>query len=81
VLSRSAAGLLGLGAVLSPAFALLPIALARLAAVPVGVGLAWLVYATWSERRENVSQPLPRTSSQPTKVAMTDALGVLSTDP
>ena len=81
VLSRWAAGLLGLGAVASPAFALLPIALAPLAAVPVGLGLAWLGYATWSERREDVSVPLPRRSTQPTTVAMPGAVGIVSIDP
>jgi hypothetical protein len=63
ILSRWAAGLLGLGAVSSPAFALVPLALAPLAAVPVGLGLAWLGYALWSERRVKVSEPLPRRSS------------------
>lgn len=30
----------------------------RLAAVPIGVGLAWLGYAVWSDRREPVSEPM-----------------------
>ena len=59
ILSRWAAGLLGLGAVSSPAFALLPQSFAPLAAVPVGLGLAWLGYSLWSERREPVSQRVP----------------------
>ena len=58
ILSRWAAGLLGLGAVMSPAFALLPQSLAPLAAVPVGLGLAWLGFALWSERRGQVSEPV-----------------------
>jgi hypothetical protein len=58
ILSRWAAGLLGLGAVMSPAFALLPQSLAPLAAVPVGLGLAWLGFALWSERRSQASQAL-----------------------
>ncbi len=33
---------------------LLPHPLDRIAAVPLGLGLAWLGYALWSERRENV---------------------------
>ena len=61
ILSRWAAGLLGLGAVMSPAFALLPQSLAPLAAVPVGLGLAWLGFALWSERRSQASQALPAT--------------------
>jgi hypothetical protein len=62
ILSRWAAGLLGLGAVSSPAFALLPQALAPLAAVPVGLGLAWLGHALLSERRAQASQPVPAKS-------------------
>src|SRR6266568_4143462 len=61
ILSRWAAGLLGLGAVSSPAFALLPQSFAPLAAVPVGLGLAWLGYSLWSERREPVAQRVPAT--------------------
>ncbi len=59
ILSRWAGALLGLGAVSSPAFALLPQSFAPLAAVPVGLGLAWLGYSLWSEGREPVSQGLP----------------------
>src|SRR5438270_5195778 len=59
ILSRWAAGLLGLGAVSSPAFALLPQSFAPLAAVPVGLGLAWLGYSLWSDRREPASQRVP----------------------
>src|SRR5207249_6045642 len=59
ILSRWAGGLLGLGAMSSPAFALLPQSFAPLAAVPVGLGLAWLGYSLWSERREPVSQRVP----------------------
>ncbi|WP_271754638.1 hypothetical protein [Cohnella sp. JJ-181] len=51
VLSRGAAGLLAFGAVASLAAAVLPHDLARLAAVPMGLGLAWLGYSLWSERR------------------------------
>src|SRR5437016_5909583 len=59
ILSRWAAGLLGLGPVSSPAFALLPQSFAPLAAVPVGLGLAWLGYSLWCERREPVAQRVP----------------------
>jgi len=59
ILSRWAAALLGLGAVSSPAFALLPQSFAPLAAVPVGLGLAWLGYSLWSERREPGAQRVP----------------------
>jgi hypothetical protein len=40
---------------------LLPHEFIRLAAVPVGIALALLGYALWSERRENVSEALPAT--------------------
>ena len=59
ILSRWAAALLGLGAASSPAFALLPQSFAPLAAVPVGLGLAWLGYSLWSERREPGAQRVP----------------------
>ena len=59
ILSRWAGALLGLGAVSSPAFGLLPQSFAPLAAVPVGLGLAWLGYALWSERRGQTYQPAP----------------------
>src|SRR5919205_1698178 len=57
ILSRWAAGLFGFGAVSSLAFALIPPALEPLATVPVSLGLAWLGYSLWSERREQASQP------------------------
>ncbi len=59
ILSRWAAGTFGFGAVSSLAFALLPRELEMFAAIPVGVGLAWLGYALWSERREPAAAPLP----------------------
>jgi len=52
ILSRWAAGLLAFGAVASLAAAVLPHELGRLAAVPMGLGLAWLGFSLWSERRE-----------------------------
>jgi hypothetical protein len=59
ILPRWAGGLLALGT-------LLPVLLSsvvhhpfdRLFAVPVGLALAWLGYALWSERRAPVSQPV-----------------------
>ena len=42
---------------------LLPHEFIRLAAVPVGIALALLGYALWSERREKVSEPLSRRST------------------
>lgn len=63
ILSRWAAALLALGAVSSPAFALLPQSFAPVAAVPVGLGLAWLGYSLWSERREPGVQRVPARES------------------
>jgi hypothetical protein len=63
ILSRWAAGLLAVGAAVTPAAALLPHEFQRLAAVPVGLALAWLGYALWSERREQASQPVPGKAS------------------
>jgi hypothetical protein len=58
ILPRWPAGLLAVAAVLTPAAALLPHAIQRLAAIPVGIALAWLGYALWSERRrEQASDP------------------------
>jgi hypothetical protein len=59
ILSRWAAGVLTVGVGLAPAFALLPHELEPLAAVPIGLGLAWLGYALWSERREHASDSVP----------------------
>ena len=60
VLPRWAGALLALGAVLVPIGALVPPEYqAKLIMVPVGLALAWLGYALFSERREQVSQPRP----------------------
>jgi hypothetical protein len=57
ILPRWAAGLLAVAATLTPAAALLPHDIQRLAAIPVGLALAWLGYALWSERREQAADP------------------------
>ena len=59
ILSRWAAGALILGWALAPASALLPHEIRPLVAVPIGLGLAGLGYALWSERREQASAPAP----------------------
>ncbi len=70
ILPRWAAGLLAVGAALTPAAALVPHPLDRIAAVPVGVALAWLGYALWSERRAHAADPIPgRASPQPLQTA------------
>lgn len=52
ILPRWMAALLAFTAVVTPAAALLPHALQRLVAIPMGVALAGLGHALWSERRK-----------------------------
>lgn len=60
ILSRWAALLLALAGPLALVMvAVLPHQNARLAAMPMGIALAWLGYSLWSERREPASEPLP----------------------
>jgi hypothetical protein len=59
ILPRLAAGLLAVAAALTPLAALFPHNIQRFAAVPVGLALAWLGYALWTERRARASEPLP----------------------
>ena len=62
ILPRWAGGGLAVGTVAPLALSLLlPHEFIRLAAVPVGLALALLGYALWSERREQASQPMPAT--------------------
>jgi hypothetical protein len=58
ILPRWPAGLLAVAAALTPLAALLPHAIQRLAGIPVGLALAWLGYALWSERRERAAEPV-----------------------
>ena len=60
ILPRWAAGLLAFGIVLPLlGSSLVPHPFDRIFAVPVGLALAWLGYALWSERREEASQSVP----------------------
>lgn len=54
ILPRWPAILLAVASALTPLAALLPHATQRFAAIPVGLALAWLGYALWSERRGTV---------------------------
>lgn len=63
ILSRWAAGVFTVGIALAPASALLPDELRPLVAVPIGLGLAWLGYALWSERRAPTAEDVPGTAS------------------
>ncbi len=51
ILSRWGAGILAFGAVAAVATALVPHEYTRIAAVPTGLGLAWLGFSLWSNRR------------------------------
>ena len=57
ILPRWAAGLLAVGSLLAPVAALLPPEQEPKVAVPVGIALAWLGYALWSERPEQAADP------------------------
>jgi hypothetical protein len=59
VLPRWAGALLVLGAVLVPVGALVPPEFQPKIMIPVGLAMAWLGYALFSERREQVSEPVP----------------------
>jgi membrane protein implicated in regulation of membrane protease activity len=58
ILPRWPAGLLAVAAALTPLAALLPHEIQRLAGIPVGLALAWLGYALWSERRAQAAEPV-----------------------
>jgi hypothetical protein len=51
ILQRGAAALLAAGTVLSLSAAVLPHAVGRYAAVPVGMAMVWLGWSLWSEQR------------------------------
>jgi hypothetical protein len=59
ILPRWAGAMLAVGAVLIPAGAVLPPELEPRVMVPVGLALAWLGYALFSERRMPAEQPVP----------------------
>jgi hypothetical protein len=64
ILPRWAAGLLAVGIVLPIlGSSLVPHPFDRIFAVPVGLALAGLGYALWSERREQVTEPVPGKAS------------------
>ena len=64
ILPRWAAGLLAFGIVLPLlGSSLVPHPFDRIFAVPVGLALAWLGYALWSERRAQVLEPVPGKAS------------------
>jgi hypothetical protein len=59
VLPRWPAIMLAFAAIITPAAALLPHALQRYAAVPMGIAMIWLGYSLWTEHRRNKASGLP----------------------
>jgi hypothetical protein len=59
ILSRWAAVLLAFSGPIAIILSLLPHQIARLAAMPMGIALAWLGYSLLSEHRAPASEPLP----------------------
>jgi hypothetical protein len=59
ILPRWAAILFIIGSVSSLVVPALPEAAGKIIGVVLGLGLAWLGYALWSERREKSSEPIP----------------------
>ena len=57
ILQRGAAVLLAVGTVLSLSAAVLPHAVGRYAAVPVGMAMVWLGWSLWSEQRTRLRSP------------------------
>lgn len=64
ILPRWAGALLALSTLLAPLAAALPNASQPKTAIPMGIALAWLGYALWSER---AAQPLTGTRREPAK--------------
>jgi hypothetical protein len=71
ILSRWAAGLLALSGPIAVVLSLLGHPLDRLAAVPMGIALAWLGYALFFERQERSSEVVPGKVS--TQLSQTEA--------
>ena len=63
ILPRWAAIVFIIGIVPAGLGPLLPEVVARISNVVLGIGLAWLGYALWSERREKASEPSPAMQS------------------
>lgn len=63
ILPRLAAILFIIGIVAGGLGPLLPEVVGRNSSVVLGIGLVWLGYALWSERREEASEPLPAMQS------------------
>lgn len=73
ILSRWAAVLLALGTALAPIAALIPPEYQPKVAVPVGIALAGLGYALWSQRRTQASEAVAATGKESPLLAQTAA--------
>src|SRR4029079_5279729 len=62
ILPRGAGALLAVSTLLAPVAAFLPNAAQPKMAIPMGLALAWLGYALWTEQR---THPLSRASREP----------------
>ena len=65
ILQRGAAALLAAGSVGAVAAAVLPHAVGRYAAVPVGIAMVWLGWSLWSEQRTSASQSVAERHGSP----------------
>lgn len=65
ILPRWAGVLLGLGCVLAPVAAALPLDAQPKMAIPVGLALAWLGYGLWSARQAQAADTLPAIAVAP----------------
>jgi hypothetical protein len=63
VLPRMAGALLAVATILPVAGAAVPHPYDRAFAVPMGLALAWLGYALWTDRREHAAAPFPASDS------------------
>ena len=68
ILPRWAGALLAVGTLMAPLAALLPNASQPKIAIPVGLALAWMGYALFTERRASASEPISvKSSPQPSQ--------------
>jgi hypothetical protein len=64
MVSRGAAILLIVAAAVTPLAALLPHAIERMAAVPMGAALVWLGWSLWMGTRTKIARPVPTDSDR-----------------
>ncbi len=77
ILPRWAASLLAVTATVTPVAALVPHEIQRLAGMPMGLALACLGYALWSERREQVLERLSARTPAPSGTVVATNAGAV----